>query len=73
MHNQLFAQVVSLVDEKNEVLVVFAHFVDVFLQVLRVEEVWVTRVHYLEQKVGLLDDTPKLAPDVYVFLKRRNG
>ena len=69
MRDQLLTQIVSLVDQKYEVLLVFAYFVDVFLQIFRVEEVWVPGVHYLEQKVRLLDDTPKLAPYVDIFLE----
>ena len=44
---EFFAEVVSLVDQQDELLL-FANFLNVLLQVLRVEEVRVATIDYLE-------------------------
>eukprot|EP00353_Schmidingerella_taraikaensis_P014495 CAMPEP_0185592482 /NCGR_PEP_ID=MMETSP0434-20130131/68060_1 /TAXON_ID=626734 ORGANISM="Favella taraikaensis, Strain Fe Narragansett Bay" /NCGR_SAMPLE_ID=MMETSP0434 /ASSEMBLY_ACC=CAM_ASM_000379 /LENGTH=141 /DNA_ID=CAMNT_0028218309 /DNA_START=1516 /DNA_END=1941 /DNA_ORIENTATION=- len=68
--DQLLAQVVSLVDEEDELFVALTNLLNVLLQIFTVEEVGVPGVDDLQQQIALLDNAPKLSPDVHIFLKR---
>ena len=71
--DQLGAQVISLVDQKDELLISLTYLIDILFQISRVEEVRVSRIDDLHEHIRLLDDTPKLPPDVDILLKWRDS
>ena len=71
--DELRAQVVGLVDKKDELLIALAHLIDILFQVGRVEKVRIPRIYDLHKHIRLFDDTPKLPPNVDILFKWRNG
>jgi hypothetical protein len=71
---EFLSEVVGLVDEQEELLDALAlvHLLDVLLQVLRVEEVWVACVHDLQEHVRPLNHSPQLSPHLDVLLEGRD-
>jgi hypothetical protein len=72
---QLVSQVVRLVDQQHELLLapVLVHVLDVLLQVRRIVEVRVPRIHDLQEHVRFLNNTPELTPHVEVLLEGRDS
>ena len=70
VRSQLRSQEVRLVDEKNEPFLALANVLNVLFQVRCVEKLGVSCVDDLHKEIRLFDDTPKLSPNFYVFLKR---
>lgn len=73
MCDQFFGQIVGFVDKQDELFITFSNFFDVLLQVCTVEEVWISCIDDLKKHVTFFNDTPKLAPDVQIFLKWSNS
>ncbi len=72
MCDQFFCQIIGLVDKQDELFTTFTNFFNVLLQICTIEEVWVSGIDDLKEHVTFFDNTPKLAPDVQIFLKWSN-
>ena len=69
---KLLSQVICLVNDQYKLFISFT-FSDVFLKIFRIEKIGISGVNDLKENIRLLNNSPKLFPDLDILLERRDG
>ena len=69
---KLWSQIICFVNDQDKLFFSFT-LSDVFLEIFRIEKIRISGVDDLKENVGLLNNSPKLFPDLDILLERRDG